>query len=106
MKRIIFCVLCLVGLISVGVFAQQTKVVYLSGTDKDNTVKWEFFCTKGMNSGKWTEIPVPSQWELQGFGGYNYGHDKKNRMSRGCTAIILKQTDPGLIKRFNLFLKG
>jgi hypothetical protein len=56
--------------------AQQTIVQYLSGTDKDHTVQWEFFCTKGMNSGKWTTIAVPSNWEQQSFGGYSYGHDK------------------------------
>lgn len=58
--------------------SQQTEIVYLSGTDSDNTVSWDFFCTDGMNSGKWTNIPVPSNWELQGFGNYNYGHDWKN----------------------------
>ena len=26
-----------------------------------------------MNSGKWSKIEVPSQWELQGFGEYSYG---------------------------------
>ncbi|MEO6455425.1 MAG: hypothetical protein ABIN97_15200, partial [Ginsengibacter sp.] len=31
--------------------AQQTIQHYLSGTDKDHTVQWDFFCTKGMNSG-------------------------------------------------------
>ncbi|NJK96796.1 MAG: hypothetical protein HC905_19435 [Bacteroidales bacterium] len=31
---------------------------------------------KGRNSGKWSKIEVPSNWELQGFGTYNYGHDK------------------------------
>lgn len=56
--------------------AQQTVVQYLSGTDKDNTVAWDFFCTKGRNSGKWTTIAVPSCWELQGFGRYDYGHVK------------------------------
>ncbi len=54
---------------------QSTKIMYLSGTDAANTVEWEFFCTDGNNSGKWTTIPVPSNWELQGFGTYNYGHD-------------------------------
>jgi hypothetical protein len=29
-----------------------------------------------MNSGNWTTIPVPSNWELEGFGSYNYGYDK------------------------------
>lgn len=56
-------------------FSQQTEVVFLSGKDAANTVDWEFFCTDGRNSGKWTTIPVPSNWELQGFGTYNYGHD-------------------------------
>ncbi len=56
-------------------FAQKTEIVYLSGTDKDHTVDWNFFCTKGRNSDTWTKIGVPSNWELQGFGTYNYGHD-------------------------------
>ena len=53
--------------------AQPTQRVYLSGTDKDHTVQWDFFCDKGMNSGQWTKIAVPSNWELQGFGKYSYG---------------------------------
>lgn len=36
-------------------------------------VEWDFFCTDGRNSGKWTKIGVPSCWELQGFGTYQYG---------------------------------
>ncbi len=65
-------------IISVNLFSQSTQVVYLSGTDADDTVEWDFFCTDGRNSGKWTSIPVPSNWELQGFGTYNYGHDWRN----------------------------
>ncbi|RYG42856.1 MAG: glycoside hydrolase family 2 protein, partial [Chitinophagaceae bacterium] len=56
--------------------AQQTEIKYLSGTGSDNTVDWQFYCTGGMNSGKWTTIPVPSCWELQGFGKYDYGFAK------------------------------
>jgi hypothetical protein len=56
--------------------AQETKYLYLSGTGNDHTVNWQFYCTAGQNSGKWTTIPVPSNWELQGFGVYNYGLDK------------------------------
>ena len=59
--------------------AQETEIVFLSGTDAANTVEWDFFCTDGMNSGKWTKIDVPSNWELEGFGTYNYGHDWKNK---------------------------
>ncbi|HLZ85597.1 MAG TPA: glycoside hydrolase family 2 TIM barrel-domain containing protein, partial [Puia sp.] len=56
--------------------AQETQKLFLSGTGNDHTVDWKFFCTEGRNSGKWTTIPVPSNWELQGFGKYNYGLDK------------------------------
>jgi hypothetical protein len=63
--------------------AQQTTIKYLSGTDKDHTVNWDFFCTKGANSGKWTKIAVPSNWEFQGFGGYNYGHEKNKNDEHG-----------------------
>ncbi|HCC69853.1 MAG TPA: beta-galactosidase [Bacteroidales bacterium] len=68
--------LLLVFLTSIfSVKAQDTQLKYLSGTGNDNTVAWEFYCSEGMNSGKWTTIPVPSQWELQGFGSYTYGID-------------------------------
>lgn len=64
-------------------FAQKTEVKYLSGTDKDHTVAWEFFCSEGRNSGKWTTINVPGHWDTQGFGGYNYGHDRNPHHERG-----------------------
>jgi len=57
--------------------AQTKQIQYLSGTNNKNSVTWDFFCTGGKNSGKWTVIPVPSCWELQGFGNYNYGRDYK-----------------------------
>lgn len=63
----------------------------LSGIDKDHTVNWDFYCTSGRKSGQWTTIPVPSNWEFQGFGEYNYGHDK------------VKHDEQGLYKhKFNL----
>jgi hypothetical protein len=50
-----------------------TEIKYLSGTGKDDGVLWDFYCTAGMQSGAWKKIAVPSCWELQGFGVYNYG---------------------------------
>ncbi len=55
----------------------ETEIQYLSGKGKDSMVAWDFYCSDGMNSKKWTKIGVPSCWELQGFGFYNYGHDAK-----------------------------
>lgn len=53
--------------------ARETEIRHLSGTGPENAVPWEFLCTGGRNSGTWTTIPVPSCWEQQGFGTYNYG---------------------------------
>ena len=64
-------------------FSQGTFIQYLSGTDKDHTIPWDFYCTEGRASGKWTKIAVPSNWELQGFGTYNYGHDKVKGTEQG-----------------------
>ena len=56
------------------VLAQETEVLYLSGRGFDQTVSWDFYCSDGMNSQTWSSIEVPSCWEQQGFGEYNYGH--------------------------------
>ncbi|MCG6190604.1 glycoside hydrolase family 2 protein [Maribellus maritimus] len=53
----------------------QKEKLFLSGTDNENTVTWDFFCTSGRKSGEWTTIEVPSHWEQQGFGEYDYGRD-------------------------------
>ena len=57
--------------------SQTKEIKYLSGTDNKNTIAWDFFCTGGRNAGYWTKIQVPSHWEQQGFGSYNYGRDYK-----------------------------
>ncbi len=66
----------LVGLVAIGVQAQklvETQRQYLSGHGCDDMVQWDFLCSDGRNSGKWMKIGVPSCWELQGFGTYQYG---------------------------------
>ncbi len=55
--------------------ASRTQIRYLSGIGKDDAVLWDFFCTSGRGADVWTKIAVPSCWEQQGFGGYNYGRD-------------------------------
>src|ERR1700752_983901 len=54
-----------------------TETQYLSGVGKDDAISWDFFCTEGRKSGTWTKIPVPSNWELEGFGNYQYGGDRQ-----------------------------
>jgi len=73
--------------------AQQTIIHFLSGTDKDHTVEWDFMINTGMNSGKWAKIAVPSCWEQQGFGTFNYYRDDKNPEEQGIYKHSFK-TDP------------
>lgn len=70
-------------IIATSLSAQESKCYFISGTDKDHTKTWEFMCTKGARSGQWSTIEVPSCWELQGFGNYNYGHDKPHSNEQG-----------------------
>ena len=81
MKFLVSCLLLV--FCSLQTFAQTTTVQYLSGRDKDHTIPWDFRCSEGRKSGVWTKIPVPSNWELQGFGAYNYGHDKNKSNEQG-----------------------
>ncbi|HRN16271.1 MAG TPA: glycoside hydrolase family 2, partial [Xylanibacter oryzae] len=74
MKRFTTCIFLL--FLTSMAFAQsgvETQRRYLSGHGCDDMVQWDFYCTGGSNAGKWTKIGVPSCWELQGFGTYQYG---------------------------------
>jgi hypothetical protein len=88
--------------------AQQTERLYLSGTGEDNTVPWQFFCTAGMNSGKWTTIPVPSCWELQGFGKYDYGFAKDSirGKEKGLYKYTFKVPAAWKGKKVNIVFEG
>src|SRR6266700_5818774 len=55
--------------------APQTERRYLSGQGPRDAVPWEFTVTGGRRAGEPAMIPVPSNWELHGFGSYNYGQD-------------------------------
>ena len=72
MAATFFCAMTLSGL------AQETEIQFLSGHGKDDAVPWKFFCTSGANSGFWTNLPVPSQWDVKGFGTLNYHKDLTN----------------------------
>lgn len=67
----VLALICAFGLAS----EPAVETLFLSGKDNENTKTWEFFCTGGRQSGYWTTIEVPSHWEQQGFGEYNYGRD-------------------------------
>lgn len=74
LKQLIAC-LTLIVTPELWASATDTQTQFLSGVDKDNTVLWDFKLNAGRNSGEWKKIPVPSNWEMQGFGTYRYWND-------------------------------
>lgn len=101
-------ILCLMFLVIGNSYAQQTETVYLSGKGNDDPVKWDFFCTAGMHSGKWTTIAVPSNWELQGFGKYDYGFspDSLRGKEKGLYKRSFKVPQNWKGKKINLVFEG
>ena len=53
----------------------DSERLYLSGTEPDDARAWEFRIDSGRRAGEWRVIPVPSNWELQGYGRYAHGKD-------------------------------
>lgn len=91
--------------------APHPERIYLSGTDTDYTRTWEFYCSKGQNSGKWKSIEVPSCWELQGFGEYTYGRyytikGAKPSDETGIYRYRFLTPDCGKNDRIKLFFDG
>ncbi|MDI1251094.1 MAG: glycoside hydrolase family 2 TIM barrel-domain containing protein [Lacunisphaera sp.] len=82
---------------SLAASSAETESLYLSGRGSDDTVQWDFFCTGGRNSGFWTKIAVPSCWEQQGFGTYEYGVEF--RPSRRLTQQQKAPDEKGLYRR-------
>ncbi len=74
-KRLIIASFALIAATSVPAAKDTTQIQYLSGTDKDHTVPWQFYMTGGGRSNNvQTTIPVPSCWQTKGFGNYGYGN--------------------------------
>jgi len=93
-------------LFSGGLNAQQTEILMLSGADKDHTVTWDFFCTHGMNSGKWSKIEVPSNWEFQGYGSYLYGNVNQNANEQGLYRHTFSVPDGWRTKKVFIVFEG
>jgi hypothetical protein len=74
-RRMIVVIAFYCAIFQMNALGQTTQTQYLSGTGKDNTVLWNFTLSTGRNSGTATTIPVPSNWELKGFGAYGYQTD-------------------------------
>ncbi len=70
--------------------APQTERQYLSGRGPADAVPWEFTVTGGRRAGEKATIPVPSHWELQGFGTYHYGQEQNKSDELGLYRVDFK----------------
>ena len=80
MKNVNFVGAILFGLLSLSMvradITPKSEKLFLSGHDLDDAVRWEFRCTNGPKADQWSTIPVPSNWEMHGFGTFSYHEDK------------------------------
>ena len=87
-------------------YSQQTETIYLSGKGTDDAVIWDFYCTAGRNSGTWSQIPVPSNWEFHGFGEFTYGHDKERINESGMYRYSFTVPTEWKNKKLNIVFDG
>jgi beta-galactosidase/beta-glucuronidase len=64
-------------------YPNKTETLYLSGHGIDDAVPWNFTISAGRRAGEATTIPVPSNWELHGFGTFHYGRGEARSTERG-----------------------
>lgn len=84
----------------------QTEIRFLSGHGPKDAVPWEFSVTGGRRAGEWTTIPVPSQWELHGFGTYNYGQEKNKSNEHGLYRLRFAVPSEWKGRRIHLVFDG
>lgn len=76
---------CLATLSVLAADAPRTETLMLSGTGPDDAVEWDFVIDGGRRAGEAARIRVPSNWQQQGFGRYQYGYDKGPRVADKAT---------------------
>ncbi|NGM50875.1 beta-galactosidase [Caulobacter sp. 602-2] len=57
----------------------RTETLLLSGPGPEAPTNWSFVIDGGARAGEQAKIPVPSNWQLEGFGHYQYGYDRGPR---------------------------
>lgn len=83
-----------------------SETLYLSGHKADDNIEWDFFCTAGRKSGQWDKIRVPSNWELEGYGTYNYGHERNKSTERGLYKTRFRVPNNWKGKRIFIVFEG
>ena len=83
-----------------------TQRFYLSGRDRRDAVPWEFTIDRGRRAGETALLPVPSQWELHGFGTLDYGHDEPLGGERGTYRLTFRPPPDWQGRSIDLVFEG
>ncbi len=78
LRKTLTCIYLIFFTLPFGMAQVEYHRIYLSGKDASKGMDWEFMVSDGRKAESWSTLPVPSNWELHGFGTYNYGHDHNN----------------------------
>lgn len=84
----------------------ETERQYLSGHSPADAVPWEFTVSAGRRAGEVTTIPVPSNWDLQGFGSQNYGQVPVKSSEHGLYRTKFTVPDSWKGRRVRLVFDG
>lgn len=82
----------------------ETEILYLSGPGPSR--RWRFRCSAGRACGYWTTIPVPSNWELEGFGRFDYGYRRDKRPESADYSLGFKVPARWRGRRVELVFEG
>jgi hypothetical protein len=86
--------------------APVTERLDLSGPDADDPRPWRFRVSAGARAGEEATIPVPSQWELHGFGAYAYGQQDDAPAEEGRYALDFEVPAAWAGRRLELVFEG
>jgi hypothetical protein len=84
----------------------KTELQYLSGHGPKDAVPWDFKIEGGRRSGEAATIPVPSNWELHGFGNYTYGNGSAHPKETGYYSRKFTVPENWSGRRINLVFNG
>lgn len=84
----------------------KTELQYLSGHGPKDAVPWEFKIEGGRRSREAATIPVPSNWELHGFGTFTYGQETNKPDERGFYRRKFTVPPTWSGRRINLVFNG
>lgn len=84
----------------------KTELQYLSGHGPKDAVTWDFQISGGRRSGEAATIPVPSNWELHGFGSFTYGQETNKPAERGSYRKKFTVPESWSGRRINLVFSG